>query len=183
MSLPLTVSCSSKSRLVLTSLVLPFWYLLTQEVPTYSRRAVKRLCVCVYVVREWRALPELLWEDFFLFYLQHVITFKTKLEEFFYFHFILYVSALFIVELLTGKQTNKRGSDTLKFLCCVLLLAGDGEHRRWHIPTASHSDYRSRRSRPSTDDAANRRNDPVATESKHCWCATTWHSLYLGHFE
>ena len=29
MPLPLTISCSSKSRLVLTFLVLPFWYLLT----------------------------------------------------------------------------------------------------------------------------------------------------------
>ena len=28
MPLPLTISCSSKSRLVLTFLVLPFWYLL-----------------------------------------------------------------------------------------------------------------------------------------------------------
>jgi len=47
-ALPLTISCSSKSRLVLTFLVLPFWYLLTRVVPTYSRRAVKWLCVCWY---------------------------------------------------------------------------------------------------------------------------------------
>jgi len=40
MPLPLTISCSSKSRLVL-----PFWYLLTRAVPDISRRAVKRLCV------------------------------------------------------------------------------------------------------------------------------------------
>jgi len=33
MPLPLTISCSSKSRLVLTFLVLPFWYLLTRVVP------------------------------------------------------------------------------------------------------------------------------------------------------
>jgi len=50
MPLPLTVSCSSKSRLVLTFLVLPFWYLLCSPgwSRTNSRRAVKRLCVCVY---------------------------------------------------------------------------------------------------------------------------------------
>jgi len=47
--LPLTISCSSKSRLVLTFLVLPFWYLLTRVSRTNSRRAVKRLCVCVLV--------------------------------------------------------------------------------------------------------------------------------------
>ena len=28
--MPLTISCSTKSRLVLTFLVLPFWYLLTR---------------------------------------------------------------------------------------------------------------------------------------------------------
>jgi len=54
MPLPLTISCSSKSRLVLTCLVLPFWYLLTRRSPgwsrTYSRRAVKWLCVCVCVI-------------------------------------------------------------------------------------------------------------------------------------
>jgi len=31
MPLPLTISCSSKSRLVLTFLVLPFWYLLSAD--------------------------------------------------------------------------------------------------------------------------------------------------------
>jgi len=58
MPLPLTISCSSKSRLVLTFLVLPFWYLLTRVVPdrTYSRRAVKRLCVCVCVCDTWSLL-------------------------------------------------------------------------------------------------------------------------------
>ena len=48
-SLPLTISCSSKSRLVLTFLV----YLSGTCSPgwsrTYSRRAVKRLCVCVWL--------------------------------------------------------------------------------------------------------------------------------------
>ena len=53
MPLPLTISCSSKSRLVLTFLVLPFWYLLTRVV--HSRRAVKRLCVCVPAVVELEA--------------------------------------------------------------------------------------------------------------------------------
>jgi len=47
MPLALTISCSSKSRLVLAFLVLPFWYLLTRVDPAYSRPAVKRLCVCV----------------------------------------------------------------------------------------------------------------------------------------
>ena len=49
MPLPLTISCSSKSRLVLTFLV----YLSGTCSPgwsrTYFRRAVKRLCVCVCV--------------------------------------------------------------------------------------------------------------------------------------
>jgi len=47
MPLPLTVSCSSKSGLVLPSWFLPFWYLLTQVSRTNSRWAVKPLCVCV----------------------------------------------------------------------------------------------------------------------------------------
>jgi len=38
--LPLIISCSSKSRLVL-----PFWCLLTRVVPDKIQRAVKRLCV------------------------------------------------------------------------------------------------------------------------------------------
>jgi len=36
--LPLTVSCSTKSRLVL-----PFWYWLTRVVPDKIQRAIKRL--------------------------------------------------------------------------------------------------------------------------------------------
>jgi len=47
MPLPLTVSCSSKSRLVLTCLVLPFWYLLTQVVPDIFQKSSKTVvCVC-----------------------------------------------------------------------------------------------------------------------------------------
>ena len=42
MPLPLTVSCFSKSRLVL-----PFWYWLTPG--SSGKRAVKRACVCVSV--------------------------------------------------------------------------------------------------------------------------------------
>jgi len=48
MPLPLTVSCSSKSRLVL-----PSWFYLSgagspgQVVPNKSKRAVKQVCVCV----------------------------------------------------------------------------------------------------------------------------------------
>ena len=43
MPLPLTISCFSKSRLVL-----PLWYRLTRIVPP-GKRAVKRVCVCVCV--------------------------------------------------------------------------------------------------------------------------------------
>jgi len=46
MPLPLTISCSSKSRLVLTFLVLPFWYLLTQVVPDIFQKSSKTV-VCV----------------------------------------------------------------------------------------------------------------------------------------
>jgi len=49
MPLPLTISCSSKSRLVLTFLVLPFWYLLTRVVPDIFQKSSKTaVCVCVY---------------------------------------------------------------------------------------------------------------------------------------
>ena len=46
MPLPLTISCSSKSRLVLTFLVLPFWYLLTRVVPDIFQNSSK-MVVCV----------------------------------------------------------------------------------------------------------------------------------------
>jgi len=52
MTLPLTISCSSKSRLVLTFLVLPFWYLLTRVDPDIfqtSSKTVVCVCVCVLV--------------------------------------------------------------------------------------------------------------------------------------
>jgi len=49
MPLPLTISCSSKSRLVLTCLVLPFWYLLTQVDPDIFQKSSKTVCVCVCV--------------------------------------------------------------------------------------------------------------------------------------
>ena len=55
MPLPLTISCSSKSRLVLTFLVLPLWYLLTQVVPDIFQKSSKTVvcvCVCVCVVFE-----------------------------------------------------------------------------------------------------------------------------------
>jgi len=55
--LPLTIFCSSKSRLVLTFLVLPFRWS-----RTYSRRAVKRLCVCVF----WWIFVSQFFLDFFL---------------------------------------------------------------------------------------------------------------------
>jgi len=48
MPLPLTISCSSKSRLVLPFLVLPFWYLLTRVDPDIFRTSSKTVvCVCV----------------------------------------------------------------------------------------------------------------------------------------
>ena len=48
MPLPLTISCSSKSRLVLTCLVLPFWNLLTWVVPDIFQKSSKTVvCVCV----------------------------------------------------------------------------------------------------------------------------------------
>jgi len=44
----LTISCSSKSRLVLTFLVLPSWYLLTRVVPDIFQKSSKTVvCVCV----------------------------------------------------------------------------------------------------------------------------------------
>jgi len=47
MPLPLTISCSSKSRLVLTFLVLPFWYLLTRVVPDIFHKSSKMVVCCV----------------------------------------------------------------------------------------------------------------------------------------
>ena len=44
MPLPLTISCSSKSRLIL-----PFWCQLTRVVLDINKRAIKQLCVCVCV--------------------------------------------------------------------------------------------------------------------------------------
>jgi len=46
MPLPLTISCSSKSRLVLPSWLLPFWYLLTWVVPDKFQKSSKTV-VCV----------------------------------------------------------------------------------------------------------------------------------------
>jgi len=48
MPLPLTISCSSKSRLALNFLVLPFWYLLTWVVPDILQKSSKTV-VCVYI--------------------------------------------------------------------------------------------------------------------------------------
>ena len=53
MPLPLTISCCSKSRLVLTFLVLPFWYRLTRVVPDIFQKSSKMVvCVCVYIILE-----------------------------------------------------------------------------------------------------------------------------------
>ena len=47
MPLPLTVSCSNKSRLVLPFLFLPFWYLLTRVVLDKFQQSSKPIvCVC-----------------------------------------------------------------------------------------------------------------------------------------
>jgi len=56
MPLPLAISCSSKSRLVLTFLVLSFWYLLPGWSRTYSRTAVKQLCVCTKLGKLFQVL-------------------------------------------------------------------------------------------------------------------------------
>ena len=52
MSLTLTISCSSKSRLVLPFLVLPFWYLLTRVVSDKFQNSSKMIvcCVCIYII-------------------------------------------------------------------------------------------------------------------------------------
>jgi len=50
MPLPLTISCSSESRLVLPFLVLPFWYLLTRVLLDRFQQSSKTVvCVCVCV--------------------------------------------------------------------------------------------------------------------------------------
>jgi len=48
MPLPLTISCSSKFRLVLPSWFLPFWYLLTRVVLDKFQKSSKTI-VCVYI--------------------------------------------------------------------------------------------------------------------------------------
>jgi len=54
MLLPLTISCSSKSKLALTFLVLPFWYLLTRVIPDIFQKSSKTVvCVCVCVCVWW----------------------------------------------------------------------------------------------------------------------------------
>jgi len=51
MPLPLTVSCSSKSKIGFTFLVLPIWYLLTRVVPDKFQKSSKTIvCVCVCVL-------------------------------------------------------------------------------------------------------------------------------------
>ena len=67
MPLPLTISCSSKSRLVLTFLVLPFWYLLTQVDPDIFQTSSKTVVCCVCVLRVCQLLVKIdqemwLWE-------------------------------------------------------------------------------------------------------------------------
>ena len=48
MPLPLTISCSSKSRLVL-----PFWYLLTRVVPDKFQKSSKTIVLCVCVLSKY----------------------------------------------------------------------------------------------------------------------------------
>jgi len=62
MPLPLTISCSSKSRLVLTFLVWPFWYLLTRVVPDIFQKSSKMVvCVCVCVCHSLVGAKQLRW--------------------------------------------------------------------------------------------------------------------------
>ena len=57
MPLPLAISCSSNSRLVLPFLVLPFWYLLTRVVPDIFQKSSKTIvCVCVCVTQMFTVL-------------------------------------------------------------------------------------------------------------------------------
>jgi len=52
MPLPLTISCSSKSRLVLPSWFLPFWYLLTWVVSDkFQKSSEMTVCVCNGLLR------------------------------------------------------------------------------------------------------------------------------------
>jgi len=55
MPLPLTISCSSKSRLILPSWFFPFWYLLTRVIPDKFQKSSKTIvCVCdSLVMRLW----------------------------------------------------------------------------------------------------------------------------------
>jgi len=51
MALPLTISCSSKSRMVLPFMVLPFWCQLTWIIPDKIQEGHKMVvCVCVWVL-------------------------------------------------------------------------------------------------------------------------------------
>ena len=83
MPVPLTISCSSKSRLVLPSWFLPFWYLLTWVVPDKFQKSSKMIaCICKWSwtvvccrVAQWKcAGPEVCrsnWSSgkYFLFYI------------------------------------------------------------------------------------------------------------------
>ena len=52
MPLPLTIFCSSKSRLVLPVLVLPFWYLLTRVVPDrFQQKCNDQLMSAIFTVK------------------------------------------------------------------------------------------------------------------------------------
>jgi len=55
MPLPLTISCSSKSRLVLPFLVLSFWYLLIRVVlDRFQKNSKTIVCVCVQFINNWK---------------------------------------------------------------------------------------------------------------------------------
>jgi len=57
MPLPLTISCSSKSRLLLHSWFLPFWYLLTRVVPDKFQKSSKTIvCLCFGTVEKLQYL-------------------------------------------------------------------------------------------------------------------------------
>jgi len=50
MPLPLTISCSRKSRLVLPSWFLPFWYLLTRVVPDKFQKGSETIVCIIYKI-------------------------------------------------------------------------------------------------------------------------------------
>ena len=75
MPLPLTISCSSKSRLVLPFLVLPFWYLLTRVVWGRFQQSSKTVvCVCVCVREREEHVKSCIWLERYDYLLGSIVT-------------------------------------------------------------------------------------------------------------